>query len=331
LIDSSERDLTSWHGDWSGLRVVVVGLGATGFALVDTLVELGAHVAVVASDATDDRINLARVIGSEVMVSPSGEQRIATLVGLTPDFAVVSPGVSADDPVITHLSESGIPVFSDVDLAWRLRDKNTKVASWIIVSGEKEGVRAAQLAARILNAAGRPTLVVGSGFDPLLDALRDPHPYEMLIVVANEPSLQWWERFSESSRRPVVAVCVEEDSHTNSGVLYDGVKLACVYRRGVGTTEARVEQAEVVDGARAISVGLDAPGKSDVGLVQEIMVDRAFLDDRANQAWEISTLEELAEAGWALPDDIVVILTATAIARACDVSPEVIAGVLSLP
>jgi UDP-N-acetylmuramoylalanine--D-glutamate ligase len=104
-----------------------------------------------------------------------------------------------------------------------------------------------------------------------------------------------------------------------------------VYRRGVGTTEARVEEAEVVEGARAISVGLDAPGKSDVGLVQEILVDRAFLADRANQAWEISTLEELVEAGWALPDDVVVILTATAIARAFDVSPEAIAGVLSLP
>ena len=120
MIDSSERDLTSWHGDWSGLRVVVVGLGATGFALVDTLVELGAHVTVVAADATADRINLAQVIGAEVVVSASGEQRVAALTDVAPDFAVVSPGVTTDDPVVSHLHETGIPVFSDVDLAWRV-------------------------------------------------------------------------------------------------------------------------------------------------------------------------------------------------------------------
>ena len=34
--------LTSWHSDWSGLRVAVLGLGMTGFAAADTLAELGA-------------------------------------------------------------------------------------------------------------------------------------------------------------------------------------------------------------------------------------------------------------------------------------------------
>ena len=40
--------LTSWHADWRGLRVAVFGLGVTGFAVADTLLELGAEVLVVA-------------------------------------------------------------------------------------------------------------------------------------------------------------------------------------------------------------------------------------------------------------------------------------------
>ncbi|MDN5670311.1 MAG: UDP-N-acetylmuramoyl-L-alanine--D-glutamate ligase, partial [Renibacterium salmoninarum] len=40
--------LTSWDSDWSGLRVVVTGIGKTGFSIADTLAELGARVVVVA-------------------------------------------------------------------------------------------------------------------------------------------------------------------------------------------------------------------------------------------------------------------------------------------
>ena len=41
------EQLTSWDSDWAGLRVVVAGLGVSGFAAADTLIELGARVVVV--------------------------------------------------------------------------------------------------------------------------------------------------------------------------------------------------------------------------------------------------------------------------------------------
>jgi UDP-N-acetylmuramoylalanine--D-glutamate ligase len=70
---------------------------------------------------------------------------------------------------------------------------------------------------------------------------------------------------------------------------------------------------------------------SDLGLVEGIIVDRAFLDDRANQALEISTLDELREAGWRVPEQLPALLAAIAMTRSQDVAPALIAGVLSLP
>jgi UDP-N-acetylmuramoylalanine--D-glutamate ligase len=70
---------------------------------------------------------------------------------------------------------------------------------------------------------------------------------------------------------------------------------------------------------------------SDLGVVEGIVCDRAFLEDRANQALEVSTLEELSEAGWALPEDLPIVLAAIAIARSEGVPPPLIAGVVSLP
>src|SRR5439155_14802296 len=41
------KDLVSWDSEWKGLRVVVTGIGVSGFAAADTLIELGARVVVV--------------------------------------------------------------------------------------------------------------------------------------------------------------------------------------------------------------------------------------------------------------------------------------------
>jgi UDP-N-acetylmuramoylalanine--D-glutamate ligase len=126
-------------------------------------------------------------------------------------------------------------------------------------------------------------------------------------------------------------VSLREDGEDAGGVFFDGTSVACVYLKGVGKTEAQVQDADVVEGARAVGIGLDSPGMSDIGLVEGILVDRAFLDDRAHQALEISTVEELEEAGWDIPQQLPALLAAVAIARSRDVSPALIAGVLSLP
>lgn len=65
--------LTSWHADWRGLRVAVLGLGVTGFAVADTLAELGAEVTVFARDRDDDRARILDVIGVRLVVHPLDE------------------------------------------------------------------------------------------------------------------------------------------------------------------------------------------------------------------------------------------------------------------
>jgi len=119
--------------------VVVVGLGLTGFSVVDTLVELGCDVLAVAAQATPERIALTEVIGSSALVTEQGSHRAEAAVNFAPEWAVVSPGVSLDDPVVLALKEAGVPLISDVDLAWRLRDKNHTIAQWVMVSGGGSG------------------------------------------------------------------------------------------------------------------------------------------------------------------------------------------------
>ncbi|MFM1845486.1 MAG: hypothetical protein RI917_804, partial [Actinomycetota bacterium] len=54
----------SWHADWSNLSALVLGLGKSGFSVVDTLVELKVTTTVVGREADPKLIELVDVIGS---------------------------------------------------------------------------------------------------------------------------------------------------------------------------------------------------------------------------------------------------------------------------
>jgi UDP-N-acetylmuramoylalanine--D-glutamate ligase len=331
MSQRSLDELTSWHSEWSGLRVVVVGLGATGFALVDTLVELGCDVISLARDAEDAVLPILEVLGVTSVVGASDSELVGALEEFAPDLVLVSPGVGKGETLVQSARAADVPVWSDIDFAWRVRDKHEHVSPWVLIAGEDTGLRIAELSARVLGAAGMPSLVVGNHSGVLLDALRDPHDYATIVLVASNTQVHNLARGESVPRSPTIAVCVEENMSSSLAGLYDGVSQACVYRRGAGPTMSLVAHADVREGARAIGIGFDPPGRSDLGLVEGIVVDRAFLEERDTQALEVSTLEALEQAGWAIPEDLPVILGAIAVARSHNVPPAVIAGVLTLP
>jgi UDP-N-acetylmuramoylalanine--D-glutamate ligase len=103
--------------------------------------------------------------------------------------------------------------------------------------------------------------------------------------------------------------------------MYENTKVACVYNLEDKTTEELVQSADVFEGARAIGFGLSAPSRSNIGYVEDLLVDRAFLDERADTALEIASLEDLAGFGVLTPHLLSNIAAATALARSYGVSP----------
>jgi UDP-N-acetylmuramoylalanine--D-glutamate ligase len=70
-MSASQLDtLTSWHADWKGLRVAVLGLSVTGFSAADTLAELGADVVVYSESADPEYERLLPVLGVRSWVGP---------------------------------------------------------------------------------------------------------------------------------------------------------------------------------------------------------------------------------------------------------------------
>ena len=318
-------ELTSWHADWRGLRVAVLGLGVTGFAAADTLAELGADVLVAAPERDDDRARILDVIGVRHVDDPLVAVP-AELEAFAPEVLIASPGFHPDHPVLLWADAAGIPVWGDIELAWRVRDK-VNAAEWILVTGTNGKTTTAQLAATFLAANGLRAAPCGNIGVPVLDAVRDPGGFDVLVVELSSYQLHHLPTSGPGALHPWAAVCLNlADDHLDwhgsaqayrdaKAKVYWNAKVACVYNRADEATRHMVEDAEVEDGARAIGFGLDVPGPSDFGVVDGILCDRAFLEERRTAALEITTLDELEPNGLAAPHVVANILAAAALTR----------------
>src|SRR5690606_18973453 len=312
----------------------------TGFSAADTLTELGAEVLVLSEDASEEYARLVPVIGARLELgSLAGVPDALREFG--PEVIVASPGFSPSHPVIVWAQQSAIALWGDVELAWRVRDKVLRPdgtpAEWILMTGTNGKTTTTQLTATLLNAGGLRAAPCGNIGVPVLDAVRDPGGFDVLVVELSSHQLWYIGQSAPAGQLiPYAATCLNlADDHliwhgsadayrAAKAFVYRHTKVACVYNKSDLATQQMVEEADVVEGARAVGFDLGTPGPSDLGVVDGILVDRAFHDDRRHSALELTTVDELRTAGLAAPHVVQNILAASALARSLGVAPSAI-------
>lgn len=318
----------SWHGDWAGLNAVVLGLGKSGFSVVDTLIELGVKVTVIAKTAAPETLDLAQLIGATVL--EGDEPELLEKPGV-PDFAVVSPGFRPSHPLIKKLSDLGVSVFSDIDLAWRLRDKTERVAKWITVTGTNGKTTTSELAAHMLRTGGQKAVACGNIGNPILDMIRDPEGFDFLVVELSSFQLHYSHEIAAEASAFLNFAEDHLDWHgsidnyfTAKSKIFNNTAAAIIFNEHDEKTFVAAQEAVVQEGARGVSFTLGIPGRSMIGYVEEFLVDRAFLEERAEAALEIADDEDLAKIGPVTTQLRQNVAAATALVRAVGLPPAVI-------
>ena len=323
--------LNSWHSNWRELRVGVIGLGVTGFSVADTLAELGAQQIVVAEKAEADLLDILNVLGVDHLTGEAAKANNGVpqqLIDFAPQVIITSPGVRPDAPIIQWAQNNHIDVWVDIDLAWRLRDKQGAPAAWLCITGTNGKTTTTQLTEAMLLAGGLRAMACGNIGTPILDAIRLPDGLDAIVVELSSFQLHYLGEISPVS----AAVLNLADDHLDwhgsfeayrdtKGKVYEQTKIACVYNVQDSATESLVENADVVEGARAIGFTMGIPGRSMVGYVEEFLVDRAFIDDRS-QALEIAQISDIENIGVITPHLLANVAAATALARSVGVQPD---------
>jgi UDP-N-acetylmuramoylalanine--D-glutamate ligase len=315
----------SWHGNWAGLKAAVFGLGKSGFSVVDTLVELGVSVTVYAKDSDPALSELVDVLGAKLIASDFEEDFDEEV-----DFVVVSPGFSPSHPLVQRAVRAGKTLTSDIELAHLLSDK-VKRPSWIVITGTNGKTTTTELTSEMLRSAGYRAIACGNIGNPILDAVRDPEGFDFLVVELSSFQLHY---LGQIAPKAAAFLNLAEDHYDWHGSpegyfqakskVFENTELAIIYNVEDQPTLKAAEQAEVQEGCRAIGFTLGAPSRSMVGFVEEFLVDRAFIENRAEAAQELATMEDIANLGIVSRHLLANVAAASALARAVGVEPEAI-------
>ncbi|MFD0553272.1 UDP-N-acetylmuramoyl-L-alanine--D-glutamate ligase [Streptomyces rectiviolaceus] len=308
------QEVTSWQGK----NVTVAGLGVSGIPAARVLHGLGAVVTVV-NDGDDERSRTqADELTAEGITVRLGDG--ATLPEGT-ELIVTTPGWQPDKPLFAAAEAAGVPVWGDVELAWRLRGPDA--APWLAVTGTNGKTTTVRMLASMLEAAGLRTAAVGNIGVSLLDVVTGDEPYDVLAVELSSYQLHWAPSLRAHSATVLNLAPDHLDWHgsmeayaADKGRVYEGNQVACVYNADATdkpSTEDLVRGADVEEGCRAIGFTLNAPAPSQLGVVDGILVDRAFVPDRQKQAQELAEISDVQPPA---PHNIANALAAAALARA---------------
>lgn len=301
-----------------GAHVLVTGAGISGRAVIAPLHDLGAHVTV--TDTAPDA--LARCADAGAATVPVDDlvadpQRLAEFA-----LVVTSPGFRPDAPVLAAATAAGVPVWGDIEFTWRVDQAGIygPPRKWLVVTGTNGKTTTTSMLHSILEAAGTPSEACGNIGLPVLDALRAQPRVEVLAVELSSFQLHW-----APSVRPAAGVVlnIAEDHldwHGGMPGYIDAKAQALTGAVAVVGLDDEVAAALASRPREGRTVGfrLGAPGGDEFGVVDGMLVDRAFADGAT-----LIAADEISPPGPAGVSDA---LAAAALARAIGVSADAVAA-----
>ncbi|MGV0646011.1 UDP-N-acetylmuramoyl-L-alanine--D-glutamate ligase [Mycolicibacterium sp. XJ2546] len=297
-----------------GARVLVTGAGLTGRSVSAVLEPTGVRLTI----CDDDPLALQRLITpARVVTTAEAEASIGEYA-----LVITSPGFAPTTPVLAAAAAANVPIWGDVELAWRL-DRAGRFGPprrWLVVTGTNGKTTTTSMLHAMLVAAGRRALLCGNIGNPVLDVLAEPS--DILAVELSSFQLHW-----APSLRPDAGVVlnVAEDHLDWHGSLqaYATDKARVLDGRvGVVGLDDPIAAGLLDTAAADIRTGfrLGEPGERELGVRDGMLIDNAFGDQ--------VRLAEAASIPVAGPVGVLDALGAAALARAVDVPAETIAAAL---
>lgn len=284
--------------EFAGKKVLILGSGVTGSSVARILEELGAFIKV----------------ADEHEVKDFASHPINDLENLDFDLAVVSPGWKPSHPMVIALNKANVRITNEIDIAWHLKQLHNPTQKWVAITGTNGKTSTTELAAAMINSAGISAAACGNVGTTVIDTIFSNVKYEVLVLELSSFQIHWMQDAEFSA----IAILNIADDHTDwhgSFAEYTKAKVKLLAHTKIGILNGQDQH--LVSAAsnwlgRKIYFGLDTPAHGQLGLVEELLVDRAYSDD-PNEAGAICELRDVQPT---VPHAVANTLAAAGIARA---------------
>ena len=291
---------------FDGQRILILGAGVTGNAVARSLVKRGAVVSI-----TDDN----PAAKSEHTVTDTKNVVIKDF-----DSVVVSPGWRQDHPLVVAAIKAELTLLNEVDLAWQIKNEIAPGQKWLAITGTNGKTTTVEMVAAMLKSGGLKATACGNVGETVIEVVDRSDAFEVLVLELSSFQLHW----SKQAQFVACAILNIADDHIDwhgSFDAYANAKLAILDRTPTAVLNA--SDGEIVKRSshwqgRKVFYSLDTPAPGEIGLVEELLVDRAFVQDPQ----EALMFAELAEVKPTIPHNVSNTLAAAALARTVGVSHE---------
>jgi UDP-N-acetylmuramoylalanine--D-glutamate ligase len=250
-----------------GAKVLVLGTGVTGLAVQRNLQQMGSFVYI-----TDERQKVENT-ANFLSIAEADKDNF--------DFVVVSPGWRITHPLVQSLLAKGMILMSEIDLAWKLRTMLHPTQRWIGITGTNGKTTTVELTTAILKAAGLSVTACGNVGDTVIDAVSGSEVFDYLVVELSSFQLEW----SREPKYVASAILNIADDHTDWHEGFDNyvqAKLRILIGSEIailnGDDGVIVSESGSWDGKKVFYT-LSSPKPGEVGVVEDLLIDRAFVDD----------------------------------------------------
>ena len=291
---------------FNGQRILILGAGVTGNAVARSLLKRGAVVSI-----TDDN-----------PAAKSEHTVIDTKNVVIKDFdsVVVSPGWRQDHPLVVAAIKAELTLLNEVDLAWQIKSEMAPGQKWLAITGTNGKTTTVEMVAAMLKSGGLKATACGNVGETVIEVVDRSDAFEVLVLELSSFQLHW----SKQAQFVACAILNIADDHIDwhgSFDAYANAKLTILDRTPTAVLNA--SDGEIVKRSshwqgRKVFYSLDTPAPGEIGLVEELLVDRAFVQDPQ----EASMFAELAEVKPTIPHNVSNTLAAAALARTVGVSHE---------
>ena len=226
------------------------------------------------------------------------------------DIAVVSPGWKLDHPWVEQIRSAEIELLSEIDLAWRVKSELNPKQKWIGLTGTNGKTTTVQMTEAMLLQSGIRARACGNVGEPVIDLANDPD-IDVLVIELSSFQLSWSRevRFFSSG---ILNIADDHIDWHGSFEDYAEAKLSIADKSELlianlddGVLAGRLANAH----SRLITYTLNSPKPHQIGLVEDLIVDRAFVSGDAEVLFELNQVKP------AVPHNIANAMAAAALAR----------------
>jgi UDP-N-acetylmuramoylalanine--D-glutamate ligase len=296
----------------SGESVLILGAGVTGIAVARSLSAKGATIRF-----ADDQVDSVEGFS----VSKTDQVSVETF-----SFLVISPGWKESHPLIAKAQAAGIRLVNEIDLAWSFRAELVPGQKWIALTGTNGKTTTVEMAAAMLRAGGVSAIACGNVGTTVIESVESSEKYEVLVLELSSFQLHW---LKEASFVAAAILNIAHDHLDWHGTFaeYARVKGSILDRTSTGIFNSA--DLEVVNQAahwqgRKVFFSLDTPAPGEIGIVEDLLVDRAFVSDPQ----EAAMLAEIVDVKPTVPHNVANALAAAGLVRALGVAPEAVRSAL---